>query len=82
MMERFSRIRQLCAYNHKTRSNHNEEIKSLQKDVKNLKSELYVMSNTVKSVIYLKQEGIKLQKDVTDIKEDIKILLDENRETV
>ena len=40
------------------------------------------MKNTLKSVISFKQEGTKLEKDVVDIKKDIKLLLDENRETI
>ena len=64
------------------KNNDKEEIKSLKEEVKNLNAEMDVMKNTVNSLICLKQEGVKVQKDVVDIKGEIKILLEENKETV
>ena len=55
-MEGFCRIEQLCAYNHKTRSNHSEEIKDLKEDVRNIKSELDVMKKTFKICEFFKKK--------------------------
>ena len=55
---------QKCAYNHKIRQNkYNTEIETL--NVKNLKAEIDIMKNTIKSLICIKQEGKQLQKDIS-----------------
>ena len=80
LMEGFCGRGQKCAYNHK--NNDKEKIKLLKEEVKNLNDQMDEMKNSVKSLICLKLEGIKLQKDVVNIKGEIKILLEENKETV
>ena len=83
IMEGLCKRGQTCAYNHKLRLSHDkEEIKSLQEDVKNLNAEINDMKETLNSLISIKQEASQIQKDVMDIKEEIKLLSNENRETV
>ena len=79
----FCQIGQKCAYDHKIRSNNDiEEIKSLKEDVTNLKAEMDAMKDTLNYLVSLRQDRTKLEKDVADIKDQIKVILVESRETV
>ena len=66
-MEGFCGRRQKCAYDIK--NNDKDQIKSLEEEIKKLNGEMDEMD--VNYLIFLKQEGIKLQKDVVDKKGEI-----------
>ena len=55
---------------------------STTEDVKNLKAEVDVMKNTIKSIISIRQEGKSLKKSIGEIKEDIKYLRALNEDTI
>ena len=63
-MEGYCRLESKCAYKHGPRINqHNHETSE---DIKNIKAELDVLKQTVKTFMSIKEEGKVLQKEILD----------------
>ena len=76
-LEGYCRLESKCAYKHGPRINqHNDEPSE---DIKNIKAELDVLKQTVKTLMSIKEEGKVLQKEILDIKEAIKLVIADNK---
>ena len=66
-----------------SRGNYEEKkIKNVLEDVKNLKAELDVLKNTLKSLASIKQEGKVLSKIIKDLTEEVKNLKTSNKDLI
>ena len=61
-----------CAYEHIVKDQSKGEVDELVEDIKNIKAELDILKNTVKSLSQIKEEGKVIKKSIHDLKADIK----------
>ena len=66
--------KETCRLRHQKRCNTNE-------DIKKIKAKLDVLKNTVKTLVSIKTEGQKVKMDVKHVKEEKRLLIDNNKET-
>jgi hypothetical protein len=70
-----------CAYNHK-KILHGQTVNddAIQEDVKNLKTEVEFLKNTINSLVSIREECNIIENSVKDIKKEIKMLKTKNKE--
>ena len=70
-----------CAYNHKRiLHGHTVNDDAIQEDVKNLKTEVEFLKNTINSLVSIREEYNIIEHYVKDIKKEINLLSAENKE--
>ena len=76
-MEGYCRLEAKCAYKHGPRVlQPNDDNKE---DIKSIKAELDVLKQTVKTLMTIKEEGHVLQKEIKVIKEEIRLVVVQNK---
>ena len=81
VLEGICGYKERCAYNHKIGfhvNNVNDD--AIQEDVKNLKTEVENLKNTIKFIVCIRQEFDKITNSVKDIKKEINMLKAGNKE--
>ena len=77
-LEIFCKYGEHCAYEHIVKDQSKGEVDELVEDMKNIKAELDILKNTVKSLSQIKEEGKVIKKSIHDLKADIKNIKAEN----